>query len=290
MQAKNRIVHPGLLARVVIMTGLLAVALTGLFSRPSAAGLFTLVDDNSVVEFDTDTYLGAYSWTVDGVSHLQQQWFWYRVGDTFEQSIDSLSIQGEQATDTNLDGDLDTLFVAYDGDDFLLEIRFSLDGGAPGSDASDLGEQITITATGDGSLDFHFFQYTNFDLEGTPGGDTAVFTNVNTVQQSEGSFQLTEAVITPFANHREIDVYSNTLDELNDFAPTTLSDTPAIGTPFGPDDVTWAFQWDFFIPPSGSVQISKDKNMSAIPEPASWILFGMGAALFAAARLRRRGA
>ena len=169
-----------------------------------------------------------------------------------------------------------------------FEVSFKLDGGVLGSGASDLAESISITNTSESTpLDFHFFQYTNFDLEGTAGGDSVVFVNANAVQQFEESSRLTESVITPAASHREAAFLSTTIDKLNDGVATTLSDTP-LNTVVGPGDVTWAFQWDFTIQPNTTVQISKDKNLQAVPEPSSWLLLAIGSALLLAFRVREQ--
>ena len=147
-------------------------------------------------------------------------------------------------------------------------------------------EVITINNTSGGSLDFHFFQYADFDLNDTPGGDSAVFANANTVLQSEGALSVSETVITPAASHREIDFYPATRDELNDGVATTLSDTP-IGTVVGPGDVTWAFQWDFTVQPGSTFLISKDKRLSGVPEPTACVLLSIGVGLLLAARRKR---
>lgn len=263
--------------RALALCSFCLFSLSGFFAQSAVAGLFTLTDDNSAVQFDTDSQANAFTWTVDGQNQLAQQAFWYRIGNTAEQSLDTLLHPTEGTTDTNFDGDDDTLFVRYNGVGFDVEVRYVLDGGIAGSGASDMGEQISITNFGSAPLDFHIFQYSDFDLVGTSGGDSAVFTNANTVRQSEGALRLTETVVTPVPSHREIDFYANTRAKLNDGVATTLSDTPPIGTVFGPGDVTWAYQWDIVIPPESTFQISKDKNLNAIPEPASLALLGLGA-------------
>lgn len=262
-----------------------------LVASPANAAIFTLTDDNSFVSFDTTSQAGAFEWNVDGVNQLYQQWFWYRVGQTAEQSIDTLAIGVQGIIDSNFDGDPETLFVRYLGAGFRLDVRFVLNGGSPGSLASDLAEQITIVNTGDVPLDFHFFQYNDYDLGGTSGGDTVVFTNNNAVQQFKGSSRFTETVVTPVASHRELGIHPATLSSLNDGLPTNLSDSPANGVQVGPGDVTWAFQWDFVIPVGGSRLISKNKNIqgtAVVPEPASWALLAGGGALLALRRLRTR--
>jgi hypothetical protein len=268
---------------------LASVALLALAQSASAA-FVTLTDGNSTADFDTANQTNNYNWTVDGVDQIFQQAFWFRVGDSGpEQSLHSLPISIEGPTDTNFDGDDDTLFVRYAGSGFDVEVRYTLDGGSNGSGASDMAEQITFNSTSESALDIHFFQYTDFDLNGTAGNDSGVFTNANTVRQFEPGFEFTETVITPVPNHREISTHPLTLTSLNDLLPTTLSDTPSDGTVIGPADLTWAYQWDFTLQPEGqldgSFQISKDKNLQAVPEPSSTALLGLaGLALI----LRRR--
>ena len=273
----------------VLVCGFLIIGLSGPLAQDSLAALFTLIDENSAVDFDTSSQDNAYNWRVDGVDHLHQQAFWYRVGNFGpETSLHALPHPVEGITDTNFDGDPDTLFVRYLGAGFRTEVAYRLDGGAPGSFVSDLTEQISITNTGTGPLDFHFFQYCDFDLGGTSGGDSAVFTNANAVQQFEGAQVLTETVVTPVPDHREINFFAATLTALNDGVATTLNDLPPTGVVLGPGDVTWAYQWDVVIGPGLSFQISKDKNLVAVPEPTTLSLAGLAVVAAASLRMRRR--
>jgi hypothetical protein len=274
----------GLGVRTGFLAGIVVVVMTSFAAQRGVAGLFTLIDDNSLMNFNTASSTNASSWVVDGVNQLFQQAFWYRVGNTAEQSVHSLPIAIEFATNTNFDPNLDTLFVRYLGAGYHIDVRYSLDGGLPGSRASDMAEQISISNTGVAPLDFHFFQYADFDLNGTAGGDSAVFTNANAVQQSEGALSVSETVISPVPSHREIDTPPATLIKLSDGLPTTLSDTPATGNVFGPGDVAWAYQWDFLLPVGGTFQISKDKHLSGVPEPASALLISIGLGLAASGR------
>jgi hypothetical protein len=277
--------------RAAVIGCLIVLGLATLFAQHASAGMFTLVDDNSSVSFDTDSQQNSYDWKVDGVNQLSQQAFWFRVGNVAEKSLDSLLHPTEGTTDTNFDGNQDTLFVRYNGAGFDVEVRYTLDGGTIGSGASDMGEQIAIVSHSDTPLDFHFFQYSDFDINGTAAGDSAVFTNANSVRQFEGALRLTETVVTPVPNHREINFFPATLNKLNDGVATTLNDLPPIGTVFGVGDLTWAYQWDFSLAPRGTFQISKDKNLSAgrnVPEPATLALVMCSVGLLLAAGRRTR--
>ncbi|MCI0335552.1 MAG: hypothetical protein L0228_20280 [Planctomycetes bacterium] len=272
--------HSTLTMRNGFIAGLFVIGMMGFCAQRSFAGTFTLVDDNSLVDFDTDDQLNAFNWIVEGQDQLFQQGFWYRVGNVAEQSLHTLPHPVEGASDTNFDGNNDTLFVRYNGAGFRVEVRYVLDGGAPGSGTSDLAEQISITNLGRSPLDFHFFQYSDFEIFGTAGNDSAVFNNANSVRQFEGAMTLTETVVAPVPSHREIAFFDTTRVKLNDAVATTLSDSPPDSFVLGPGDMTWAYQWDVSIPVGGTFQISKDKLITGvIPEPATFALLAIAGLL-----------
>lgn len=260
------------------------LALT-LACAPALAGMFTLADDNATVAIDTDSQAGMYRWTVDGVDNLSSQWFWYRTGpEGAEQSIDKLALVGELTTDTDGDGADDTLFVQFAGDGFDIQTRYLLSGGTVGSGVADIAELILITNTSDQNLEFHFFQYSDFDLNGTSDDDTVTLASPSRwVQQDGAGSVFSETVVTPTPAHFEAALFPNTLDSLNDDQTTTLSD--AAGPLTG--NATWAWQWDLSIGPGGSVTISKDKNF-VVPEPASLSLLMLGALTTVPRRCRQR--
>jgi hypothetical protein len=254
-----------------------AVAAVG-FSRGATV---TLTDGNSVTHFDTGSQLGQYDWTVDGVNQLAQQWFWYRIGGVAEHSVDTL-----QPGAVPVQSDPASFNVTYTGAQLQIKTTYTLTGGTLGSGTSDLAETIKITNITSGPLQVHFFQYVDFDLNNDPNGDTVQWTDPHAVLQTKGATRLAETVDTTngaSSFHREVNIFPNTLNSLNDGFPTTLSDN--LG-PLGPADVTWAFQWDYLsIPAGSSVIISKDKNL-IVPEPATIGLLVMAGALM----LRRRRA
>jgi hypothetical protein len=259
----------------------LAVALV----TPADATTFTLTDLNSSAQINDASQNGMFNWTVNGVNQLAQQWFWYRTGSTGGQSsIDTLPLLAATASDTNGNGQPDTLFLSYGSTSALqIDVRYTLRGTA--SSGSDMQEQINITNNSTSTLDLHFFQYTNFNLNGTPAGDTVSLINANTVRQSKSGALISETVTTPAASHYELGLTTdspNTLTRLNGGSPITLSDGL---TTRGPGDATWAFQWDRSLAPGATLQISKDKNLQ-IPEPGTFALLATGFAGLAFLRKR----
>lgn len=262
--------------RVPLLIFLFAMCLA--LSPPASASLITLTSGNSNVLIDPDSQAGMYDWEVDGYHILYQQWFWYRVGNVAEQPINSI---GAPAITTIAP---DIVRVTYSAAAFDLAILYSLTGGSAGSLFSDIAETITIKNKTATPLDFHFFQYSDFDLD--LGGDFVAILGGNTARQipAGGSGPvLSETVATPAPDHYETADFPVTLGKLNDGGPTTLN-----GNAFsGPGDVTWAFQWDLTVPVNGTKGISKDKQLNAVPEPAAIGLLG-GVLVLVARKLRKR--
>ena len=271
----------------VLLNAAMLFLVVGLVT-PADAATFTLSDLNSSAQIDDASQSGMFNWTVNGVNQLSQQWFWFRLGSSGGQSsIDTLPLLAATASDTNGNGQPDTLFLSYGSTTGLqIDVRYTLRGTA--SSGSDMQEQINITNNSNVTLDLHFFQYTNFDLNGTPAGDTVSLINANTVRQSKSGALISETVATPAANHYELGLTTdspNTLTRLNSGSPITLMDG---ATTRGPGDATWAFEWDQSLAPGATLQISKDKNL-AIPEPGtSALIITVGTAFTGLTFLRKR--
>lgn len=257
-----------------------AVVALVMLSAPAGAAIYTMTDANSTAVVDSSGS-GMYDWTVDNVQHLNRQWFWYRVGATGpESNLGTLPLGAGGMSDTNFDGNNETLYLRYLAPQFKAELTFVLTGGSAGSGASDIAEAIKITNTSGTPLDFHFFQYVNLHLGGSTINDSVAILNGNTARQTYGNTIVSETVETPMASHHEVGFYPGTVNSLSDGSPTTLSD---MSGPIGPGDLTWAFEWDVTVAPGGSYIISKDKHV--VPEPASMYLLAVAGLV----TLRRQG-
>ena len=207
-------------------------------STPCQAQIVPLTDNNSLVQINTGTSDGMYSWMVDNIPVLHQQWFWFRVGGAGAASpINTLSppvITPSSASSVS---------VKYTNPFMSVEVKYSLQGGMLGSGVSDVGEQILINNISAQTLDLHFFQYSDFRLGNTPNS-VMLGKNIrglfNEADQSDSTgTALSETVISPGANHGEAALLGQTLSEFASASFTSLSDAATAG----PGQTTWAFEW-----------------------------------------------
>jgi len=266
----------------------LSLLLLGGLAVQSQAQIYTLYHNNSSLNIDVTQGTAVVSdWQVDGVNQLNQQWFYYRVGSNGPESpIDSIS----SATINTWNAALHRLLTfSYANSAYSVQVGFTLTGGTAGSASANLGETITVKNTSSTNVEFHLFQYSDFDLGDVLGGQTVQF-YTNTIGQyykavqtsSAGSVTETATSAAVPIGHVEAATYNGTLASLTDANPTTLNDSKNAG----PDNVTFAYEWDVTLAPGGSFQISK--ALQVVPEPSALVLIPSGILALAWLHRRRR--
>jgi hypothetical protein len=178
-----------------------------------------------------------------------------------------------------------TLEATYSTAQFSLTVSYFLTGGGTGTGNADIGETISVLNTSGAPLDFHLFQYSDFNLLGTPGGDSVVISSgFDSVIQWDGATGIGETAAQPTANRAEAALAFTTLNNLNTIPGYDLNNN--IGPLSG--DVTWSFQWDREIGVGLSLDVFKDKQMYIAPVPEPTTISILAVALGAAGFLRRR--
>jgi len=270
---------------------LAAIVACGLMTTTASAAVINLQDLNSTVTINSGTSDGMESWVVDGIEHMYQQWFWYRVGNNPEDSIDTLlhnDAVDVKVTNGNFNAGDDRAKLRYTDPNgqFQILVDYVLTGGLAGTNTSDVAETITINNLGRSTLEMTFFQYVDFDLNGSDVDDAVSLVNANTMRQTDGLF-VAETVATPAPSLTEVALFNATLTKLEDGVADNLDGTTSSA---GAGDWTWAFQWDIALAPGGTFIISKDKHISLVPEPSSMLLAGIGLVGVCLAARRRRNA
>jgi hypothetical protein len=278
----------------------LALCVTMLVVFPSAWATPSLLEDeNSSIVVDPAIQTAMSSWKVETVEHLKEISNWYRVGSTGPErwcgNNGPMSLVSASVFDTNplIDSRPDSLTAFYTHPQFDLRLDYSVDGFAPGSGTSRMGETISITNTGTVPLNIHFFEYQDLDLTNTPNDDSVVQNTAASGVQSDPSGTTVTAYIIN-CDRYELASYPSTLAKLQNTGPDNLAYPPGFGFPFGPGDVTWSLQWDFVtgnpirpaIPPGQTVVINKlwELQMTPVPEPTGLVTL---ATMFQLLRRRR---
>ncbi len=216
-------------------------------------GLITLQSGNSVVRINPTDNQGVFSWKVDGVEELYQQWFWLRQGSSGPQaSLDTMGVPlGAALTSSNAT-------INYVSAPLNINLGFVLHGGAVASSASDLAETLSVQNTNNSAITLHVFQYVDFNLAGPSGADTVLFPANNTVVQQGGNTIMTETVQSPPPSFWEASFYPLTFDKISGNSPATLSDTVM---PASAGDQTFAYQWDVTLVAGQTLTINSTQSI-----------------------------
>jgi hypothetical protein len=259
--------------KLMITTAMSCMAMLVMTSSIYASTL-TMSDLNSSASVITEgSAAGMRSWIVDDSEILYQQWFYYRIGNGPVYGVQNLGLTNENVGDANFEPGNDYVNVLYGaGDGLQIQVSYNLTGGSVGSMTSDIRESISIMNKSGGTIsDFHFYQYSDFDLNDGGFTDAISMPNANTVlQRGADGIYLNETVVTPMATKYQIGAQSVVAASLS-AGELNNSDTAYVG------DSAWAFQWDFGDLVSGATRlISKDKRTAPAPEPSSMALLLIG--------------
>ncbi len=235
------------------------------------AASFTLTDNNSEIRVDDRN--GITIWYVDGSpDNVFLSNYYYRIGPTGNESpfFDGLGTPTvTQPTDNQLE-------LTYTGTQLQAVVNYELLGGDLGSSRSFIDKSVTLTNLSGQNLDFHLFDYSDFDIKFDQANqkDQAIALDFGTIILNSATKPLSILTqVSPTPSHYEIadfvTLYNKFFNDLD--GPTTLPDNPSLNVPFPipPSDNAFAFQWDFNLNAGESVTFNSQFNYAPVPEPSS---------------------
>ncbi|MGI6295598.1 MAG: hypothetical protein ACOX3G_05870 [Armatimonadota bacterium] len=264
------------MSKTIFVTTLIVI-LVAFCSLAYAAVPITLTDflgPNSVVNIDAYTQAGVYEWLVDGVNHINQNSYWFRIGDG---DITPITALGTPTIIPTLDMMCDVL---YSGDMLDVQISYMLMGAAEGSGQSDIGQIVSITNKSGEILDLHWYEYLNLDLNGISSGQTGDLSD-STLTQTLGATQSMLSLLT-VPDLVEVGDAATLLGKLN-------SNGTFVDNAYYEGDVAGVFQWNVLL--DDSWMMSQDNALfggAAVPEPSSLLALAGFAGLVPL--MRRRSA
>ncbi len=261
-----------------------------------AVTTFSVTNNNSNITVDAVpvpgfNYGGLIGWEIDppvnGIrSHVEQQWYWYRLpGMTREYAVSDVA-GGLTYVDSLVSGNQIAASFRTNGL-FIVQLEYTLNGGAPGSGQSSLTEVITFRNLTDTPLSLTWFEFDDFDLNYTLNNDTASggVNGITQVDPSGVTLQVSHDV-TP--NRYQISSAPGFPDNpiFDDLEDDNVDDLDNSGSPTGPGLIRFAFQWDLELPVGEDYSITVTKLI--IPEPTTGLLVAMALAGFGVLARRRR--
>ena len=160
-----------------------------------------------------------------------------------------------------------------------------------GIDMGNLFQNMLITNTGGANLTIDIFHYSDLDLAGTFGGDSAILAaNPDGIEINVSDGADSAPIIGYGADAYQVTPWRTLLRDLTD---NNVDDFDNSGLPFGPDDFTGGFQWsttiaagstESFLTQFGSNAPLLPRGASIIPEPNTALLAGLGLLLLGARR------
>ena len=277
----------------------LMAALIVFTTSASHGSTVVLENGNTTATFNTESgdagVKGLSSLEVDNVDHVNQMWYWFRVGNSgAEQSFDELNqVVPPMAFDLDGEAGNDFVLMKYRDslDRFDVSVSYFLSGGSSGSEQTNLSQTVKITNLTNSDLDFHLFQYADLNLNNSPLDDAVMLASglQNTAVQTDPGFLVSETVATPGPTRFDVANPGDLLSLLGDGSPLALGNFS--GSLVNVDGA-WAFEWDETIAAGQSFTISEATSISPgtpIPEPSTALLaiFGL-TGLIAGSRRRKR--
>jgi hypothetical protein len=253
-----------------------AVLVFAVWAVPAYSFGVTLSDVNSSLTFNTE--YGATVWEVDGTDNLYYESYFYRVGTGPTSEITAGYNSGPIGT--NKYG------TTYDlGDYGKVRLTHTLLGGATDSQTSQWNTSLNFTPGDAGTVPLHFYTYSDYDLSGTAGDETASYLGSGEFSQYDDLTELLwSTVIFPPGSTGvpySPDHYTTRgFNGVGGVPSEALGDLNDVGNYY--DNAIFMTQWN------DPVDFHISRSLAPVPEPSTFLLLGGGLAGLAFYARRRK--
>lgn len=262
--------------RFVVPGVLLLVTVGG-----SQAQTFILTDNGWTYDEDIASQGGGSFTDPNNTNHMYQNWWWFRTNlDSAEKPLfDLTSMMSGGANNVNL------VFTEDAGslqDALLFNLTYTLTGISPTLAKVDIVWSVrNIYGQQPMPITVDLFAYSDFDLNGSAGGDSGVLVDLQTIRYIDGTTAVDVIASSSSLQGYDVGDYPNLLALLNDSSVYNVSNS---GLPFGPGDMTNVFQWRATLGLGQEMTGTLTKLVSlqynppppVIPEPGTWMLMLSG--------------
>ena len=205
-----------------------------------------------------------------------QEWWWYRANgiNTREFALSN------QANAPVVSGNQMTL-TYREPEGFTSTLRYTI---------NNIGNATLVTGTnfvrneGNNPLSLEFYNYIDWDMNGTSGGDNASLLAPNPAIRIrvtgeagslEGEYRALDAIAY------EAGLFPGVRNLLTDADADNFNNT---GLPLVNEDIAYGVQWRFTLDPGHEIALQTTRVLTTVPEPATLCALGIGAL----ALIRRR--
>lgn len=220
---------------------------------------------------------GLSDWTVGGVNQLDYQWFYYSVGVGTLNSIDNISAFTTPSITTTATSE--TLAETYANATLSLTAQFELEAASSPSGLTKLATTIVFQNLSSSAQTLNLYQFSDFDLGNTLGGQTVQFAGTgmpySVTQSGAVGGPLTGSLSAGFATVNEAAGVEdgNQLGIKTGNANPNLNDSSLSAT----GAVDFGYEISETLNPNQSIIISE---LQSVPEPSTMALIFSGMLAF----------
>lgn len=272
-----------LVLMVLLVFGTVSGAYADIFNAVDGGWSITVDSARQIRDGEGSPTDGLVNWKDPfGYDYVYQDTWFGRGGDAASEGpLSSLTfLSGSNSAPNQI------LLNFKDNGQLSLDLSYELSGSGLSSSVLEKG---ILTNGGTDPLTLSIFKYADYDLTygHSAHNDDFAFGNALGITQHDAFSIVSMTPTSSIPNAFQISVVGcpgSIISSLNDGNVTNLNNT---GSPYGPGDASFAFQWNFTLAPGQAYTIENMKTLTTTPEPISCALFLVGGGALVLARKKK---